>query len=102
MKLLRDVCLYAIMVDYFMIDSKTDEEYTEPLFLSIDTETKKKDETPANIIIFENEITDHLRVFDTKEDAEKYISSHFDKNCCYCENQKVIKLNLENREWEEC
>ena len=102
MTLLKDACLYAIKVDYFMIDCETNEEYTEELFLSIDTKTKKKDGTPANLIIFEEEITDHLRIFYTKEEAENYINSHFDKNCCYCENQQVIKLNLEKREWEEC
>lgn len=104
MKLLKDICLYAIKVDYFMFNSKTDEEYTEPLYLSIDTETKRKDGTLAGIIIFEEEITDHLRVFDTEKEAKKYIKDHSTGyNVCY-ENPRVIKItyNTENNAWEEC
>lgn len=103
MKLLKDVCLYAIKVDYFMWDSKTDEEYTQPTYLSIDTKTKRKDGTSANIIIFEEEITPHLRVFDTEKEAKEYMDSRID-NPCYCENPRVIKVkyNFENNEWEEC
>jgi hypothetical protein len=101
MKLLRDVELFCIKVDYFMW-SEEKGDYTEPAYLSIDTETKKKDGTCANIIIFEEKITPHLRVFDKAGDAVTYIVSHIN-NHCYCENPRVVKIkyNAETNEWEE-
>lgn len=103
MKLLKDVWLYAIKVDYFMYNSETDSEYTQPVYLSIDTETKKKDGTPLNLIIFEEEITDHLRVFDTEREAKKYMKEKCSDSCCF-ENPRVIKskYNSEKNTWEEC
>ena len=82
MKLLRDVELFCIKVDYLMW-SEEKGEYTEPCYLSIDTETKKKDGTPVNLIIFEEKITPHLRVFDSEIVAKRYIDSHI-TNPCYC------------------
>ena len=101
MKLLRDVEVYCIKVDYFMW-SEEKGDYTEPAYLSIDTETMKKDGTPANLIIFEEEITPHLRVFDKVGDAVKYMVSHIN-NPCYCEKPRVVKIkyNTETNKWEE-
>lgn len=101
MKLLRDVELYCIKVDYYMW-SEEKGDYTEPAYLSIDTETMKKDGTPANLIIFEEKITPHLRVFDTEDEAKKYMESHI-KNPCYCGNPRVVKIKFssETKEWEE-
>lgn len=102
MKLLGDV-RYCIKVDYFMWDSETDKDYTQPCYLSIDTETKTKDGTPCNLIIFKEEITSNLRVFDDHKEAIEYMLSHI-SNPCYCENPRVIKIkyNFKTREWEEC
>lgn len=102
MKLLKDACLYCIKVNYYMIDSE-ENEYEEPLYLSIDTEKKRKDGTPANIIIFEETITPHLRVFDTEKEAQEYINQKGVNTCCY-EKGRVIKIiyNCENGKWEEC
>ena len=102
MKLLKDVCLYCIKIDYFMLNSETDQEYTQPLYLSIDTETKRRDGTPANFIIFEEDITEHLRVFDTKRQATEYMKTRIE-NPCYGENPRVVKItyNFKNGKWEE-
>lgn len=102
MKLLKDECLFCIKVDYFMINGETNEEYTQPEYLGIDTKTKKKDGTPANFIIFLETITENLRVFDTEREALDYMNSRI-KNPCYCENPRVIKIkyNFENNKWEE-
>lgn len=102
MKLLKDVSVYCIKVDYFMW-SEEKGDYTSPEYLSIDTETKRKDGTPANLIIFKEKITPSLRVFDTEIEAEEYMNSRI-KNPCYCENQRVVKItyNFETKEWEEC
>lgn len=103
MKLLGNLELYCIKVDYFMFNSETDEEYTEPSYLSIDTETKKKDGTPANLIIFKEDITSCLRVFDTEKEATEYMDSRI-SNPCYCENPRVVKItyDYEKKEWKEC
>lgn len=101
MKLLRDEFMYCIKVDYFMWSDEKG-EYTEPMYLSIDTETKQKDGTPANFITFSEVITGNLRVFDTERDAEAYMNTRI-KNPCYCEKPRVIKIkyNFERNTWEE-
>jgi hypothetical protein len=103
MKLLKDTCLYAIKVDYFMWNEETDEEYTKPMYLSINTETKRKDGTPANLIIFKEEITENLRVFDEKSDAVTYMINK-SRNACSFENARVIKItyDFETGNWKEC
>jgi hypothetical protein len=103
MKLLKDVNLYGIKVDYFMW-SEEKGEYIQPSYLAIDTETKRKDGTCANIIIFKDDINvPNLRVFDTEKEAQEYMKSRIN-NPCYCENQRVIKIkyDFENGKWEEC
>ena len=101
MKLLGNVELYCIKVDYFMC---SDERgfYTEPLYLSIDTETKREDGTSANLIKFEEDITPCLRVFDTEKEANEYMNTRI-KNPCYCENPRLskIKYDFENGKWKE-
>ena len=102
MKLLGDT-RYCIKVDYFMWNEDTEESYTQPCYLSIDTETKAQDGTPVNLIIFKDTITQYLRVFDTEKEAKNYMNSRL-VNPCYCENQRVVKItyNFETKEWEEC
>lgn len=100
MLLLKDIYFYAIKVDYFMFNSETNEEYTEPVYLSIDTETKKKDGTPLNLIIFEEEITDHLRVFATEREAKKYMKEKCTDSCCF-EKPRVVKIKYNNGKMEE-
>jgi hypothetical protein len=104
MKLLKDVIMYAIKVDYFMWNAETEEEYTEPLYLSIDTETKDKKGKCVNLIIFREEITDNLRVFNTLKQANEYMETRLASPCCFCENERVIKIkyDFENNRWEEC
>ena len=92
MKLLKDITAYCIKVDYFMW-SEEKGEYTEPAYLSIDTGTKAKDGTPVNLIIFKEDITPCLRIFDTKKEATEYMKKHL-SNSCSCENERVVKLKL--------
>ena len=101
MKLLKDVELYAIKVDYFMY-SEEKGEYTEPVYLSIDTKTKAKDGTSMNLIIFKEDITPFLRVFDMESEAKEYMESRL-SNPCYCENMRVIKItyDFEKGKWVE-
>lgn len=102
MKLLRDVTQYCIKVDYYHWSDEKG-EYTIPLFLSIDTETKAKDGTSVNLIIFKENICDCLRVFDTEKKAKEYLKNHT-TGCSVCyENPRVVKIkyNFEENRWEE-
>ena len=97
MMLLKDLIVYAIKVDYYMWDEKTDSEYTEPHFLTIS-------HPPMNVITFNKEIKENLRIFNRYSEAVKYICSHDSlKNPCYGENVRVVKIkyNFENQVWEE-
>ena len=101
MKLLNNVEFYCIKVDYYMWSEKKG-EYTEPVYLSIDYVSKRKDQTPANWIIFEEEIGPGLRIFDSKVEAISYMDERI-KNPSYCENQRVVKIifDFENGKWKE-
>ena len=103
MKLLRDAKLYCIKVDYCMWSEEKQEEYTVPSYLSIDTETKKKNGEPMNLLVFEETITPHLRVFDTEREAKKYFKDHnMNESCCY-ENARIIevKYDFESNTWRK-
>jgi len=104
MKLLKDVTLYCIKVDYFMWNEEKQEEYTEPVYLCIDTETKKKNGEPMNLIIFEEDINNPcLRVFDTENKAKKYMKDHEMNNSICYDNNRVVKItyDFENKTWRE-
>lgn len=95
--------MYCIKVDYFMYDSENEREYKQPCYLTIDTETKDKNGNSINLITFNEEITQNLRVFDDEMEALVYKLEHL-KNPCYCENVRAVKIkyNFETKEWEEC
>ena len=77
---------YAITVDYYMWDSKKEEEYTEKLYLYTKGERK--------IYVF-NETTDaedDLKTFNTRREAIQYIAAHnLDGSCCY-ENVRAERI----------
>ena len=102
MKLLKDVKMFCIKVDYFMWDEVMDRECTAPHYLSIDTETKNKQGECMNLIIFREEINPDLRVFDTRKEAAEYIKTRME-NPCFCENVRIVevKYNFETNKWEE-
>ena len=103
MKLLKDIIMYAIKVDYFMWNDVTNEEYTMPHYLCIDTETKNKKGECMNLLIFKEEINSDLRVFDTLKEAKEYLNEKVKGSFCY-NNERVIKItyNFETNRWEEC
>ena len=92
MKLLKDITTYCIKVDCFMW-SEEKGEYTEPAYLSIDTETKTKDGVCMNLITFKENITPCLRIFDTKKEATEYMKKHLSNSFGH-ENERVVKLKL--------
>ena len=105
MKLLGEieVTRYCIKIDYFMWDNDRDDIGEVPCYLAIDTETKDKDGKPANLLIWKEDITPNLRIFDSEKEATEYMKSRIN-NPCYGTNQRVVKIryNFKKIKWEEC
>ena len=95
MKLLGDIKMYCIKVDYFMWAEEKG-QYTEPVYLSIDVAYGK-------MICFHEDIRADLRVFDTVAEAEAYIDSHDLRLSVCCENPEVvaIKYDFDAQKWKE-
>ena len=90
MLLLRSIKIYAIMVDYFMYNARTNTDYTQSVYLTIDMETKDKAGNILKLITFKEEITPNLRIFRDKNEAASYMDEHL-KNSCFCENARVVE-----------
>ena len=104
MLLLADVRKYAIKVNYFMFNSTTNEDYTEPCYLAIDTKTKNKKGECMNLLIFEENLNlPNLRVFDTIKEAVTYKKEHFGGiDFCFEDPRVVsIKYDFEENKWVE-
>lgn len=106
MKLLEDIEItrYCIKIDYYMWDNDRDDVGEVPHYLAIDTKTKDKEGNPMNLLIWKEEITPNLRVFDSEQEATEYMKSRISNNPCYGTNQRVVKIryNFKKRKWEEC
>jgi len=81
---------FGIVVDYYLWDSKKEEEYTAPHFLYTDRSKFKIlvfDESPERDDI-------DLRLFDSMGEAEAYMKKHgwFDMPQCSFENPRVVEL----------
>ena len=63
---------YAIQVSYYMYDSEADREYEEWLYLALEGEMK--------IFVFEEDVTEKTKLFDTAKEAGEYIDKHFSKD----------------------
>ena len=101
MKLLEDINIFAIKVDYYMWDEETDSEYEQPVYLTIDTETRGDSGVPLNLIMFTENITSNLRVFDTYREAEEYMAKKCSNSPCF-ENPRVVKIRFgKENKWEE-
>lgn len=68
---------YAIMADYNMWDEEKKEEYSKWMYLGI--------EGKLRLFVFEEEINENTKLFDTATEAGKYIDKHFsnDNRICY-------------------
>ena len=75
---------YAIQVSYYMYNDETDTEYEEWLYLALKGEHK--------IFVFEDEVNEKTKLFDTAREAGEYVDKHFGANeqrCCYSAVQIV-------------
>ena len=59
---------YVIMANYY-IYKEGDDEYTEPLYLGL--------EGPLKIFVFDEEVNERTKLFDTAKEAGEYLDKHF-------------------------
>lgn len=102
MKLLKDITVYAIKVDYYMYDPEIEAEYLEPVYLSIDTEKQDENGNPMNLITFRDSITPNLRIFDTLKEANDYKLRKCSNSHSF-ENARIVKVKYDHKEevWKE-
>ena len=79
---------YAIQVSYYMWNNITDSEYEEWLYLALEGERK--------IFVFEEEITDRTKLFDTATEAGTYVDKHFgaDKQRASYSSVRIVEVEL--------
>lgn len=78
---------YAIQASYYMYDSETDTEYEQWLYLAIEGERK--------IFVFEEDISDRTKIFDTAKEAGAYLDKHFSPNKTRCSfsTMRIVEIN---------
>ena len=76
---------YAIMADYNMWDDEKKEEYSKWMYLGV--------EDKLRLFIFDEEINENTKLFDTATEAGKYIDKHFseDNRICY-KNVRMVEV----------
>lgn len=77
---------YAIMVSYYMWNEKESKEYEEWLYLALEGERK--------LFVFEENVTDRTKLFDTAKEAGEYLDKHFgpDKQRCSYSTVKIVEV----------
>lgn len=77
---------YAIQASYYIWNNETEQEYTQWLYLG--TEGKLK------LFVFEEDINENTKLFDTATDAGKYLDKHFppDKQRYSFENVRIVEV----------
>lgn len=77
---------YAIQVSYYMYDSETDKEYEEWLYLALEGKLK--------IFVFEEEINEKTKLFNTAKEAGEYVDKHFraDKQRCSYSAVRIVEV----------
>lgn len=61
---------YAIQVSYYMYNSETDTEYEQWLYLELEDK----------MFVFEDNVSDKTKLFDTAREAGEYVDKHFGKD----------------------
>ena len=77
---------YAIQVSYYMYNSETDTEYEQWLYLALEGEHK--------IFVFEDDVTERTKLFDTAKEAGEYVDKHFgaDKQRCSFNTVRIVEV----------
>ena len=71
---------YAIMAYYYMWDEELEREYQEWLYLGVDEK---------RIFVFDDEVNERTKLFDTATEAGQYLDSHFGKERTRCSFSKM-------------
>lgn len=81
---------YAIQVSYYMWDEKTETEYTEWLYLGLEGKLK--------VFVFDEEINEQTKLFDTAVEAGQYVDKHFgaDELRCSFESVRIVEVKEKN------
>ena len=77
---------YAIQVSYYMYNSETDTEYEQWLYLALEGKHK--------IFVFEDDVTERTKLFDTVREAGEYIDKHFgaDEQRCSYSTVRIVEI----------
>lgn len=78
---------YAIQASYYMYNAETDTDYEQWLYLALEGEQK--------IFVFEKNITDKTKLFDTAKEAGEYLDKHFNPNEMRCSfsTMRIVEVN---------
>ena len=72
---------YAIQADYFMWNDETQTEYSQWLYLGTEGEHR--------IFIFDSDVTERTKLFNTAKEAGEYVDKHFPPDDIRCSFGKV-------------
>ena len=77
---------YAIQASYYMWNEETEQEYTQWLYIG--TESKFK------LFLFEEEINENTKLFDTAAEAGKYLDKYFSPDECRIsfKNVRIVEV----------
>ena len=77
---------YAIQVSYYMYDSETHTEYEQWLYLALEGKHK--------IFVFEDDVTERTKLFDTAREAGEYVDKHFraDEQRCSYSTVRIVEV----------
>lgn len=78
---------YAIVADYYLVDPEGKLDYiTKPMYLGLQGTHK--------IFVFDEEVTDRTKLFDTATEAGKYVDKHFNPNDIRCSFERVMIVEV--------
>ena len=83
---------YAIQASYHMWNKETNSEYDEWMYLGL--------EGKLRLFVFEEEINEQTKLFDTATEAGKYVDEHFsdvNSRCSYS-LVRIVEVQEQNME----
>lgn len=77
---------YAIQVSYYMWNNETETEYEEWLYLGTEGILK--------VFVFDNEVNEQTKLFDTATEAGQYVDKHFgvDQQRCSYSTVRIVEV----------
>lgn len=83
---------YVIMASYYMYNAGSNTEYEDWLYLGTEGEHK--------IFVFDDDVTERTKLFDTAKEAGEYLDKHFppDKQRCSFSTVRIVEIEERNQE----